>query len=59
MKVAALAMMPAGWFIVLSALVMLKGGGTQGLFVVAGLGVEVLGLIIFGRSHLPSKGGQA
>ncbi|MGD1157292.1 MAG: hypothetical protein ABSA41_15880 [Terriglobia bacterium] len=58
MKVAGLLMMPAGWFIVLAALVLLKAYLMQNLFMSAGVGVEVLGLILFALSHVPSKGGK-
>jgi hypothetical protein len=58
MKVAGLLMMPAGWFIVLTALVLLKAYVVQNLFISAGIGVEVLGLILFTLSHMPSKGGN-
>jgi hypothetical protein len=57
MKAAGLLMLLAGWFIVLTAVVLLKAGVIQNLFIAAGMGVELLGVILFARSHLPSKGG--
>lgn len=51
-------MMPAGWFIVLTALVLLHVSMAQNAFVVAGLGVEILGLVLFTRSHITLKRGR-
>jgi hypothetical protein len=51
MKMTGLLMMPAGWFIVLAALVLLPAFLTQSLFIAAGIGVEILGLVLFTRSH--------
>ena len=45
-------MLLAGWGIVLSAVVLLTSAAPRNGFVLAGVGVEVLGLILFVRSHL-------
>ena len=58
MKITGLLMMPAGWFIVLTALVLLRAFLAQNLFVAAGIGVEIMGLILFARSHLVLKRGN-
>jgi hypothetical protein len=58
MKITGLLMMPAGWFIVLAALVLLRAFLVQHLFVAAGVGVEILGLVLFTRSHLVAKRGN-
>jgi hypothetical protein len=58
MKITGLLMMPAGWFIVLAALVLLRAVVAQHLFVAAGGGVEILGLVLFTRSHLEAKRGN-
>jgi hypothetical protein len=58
MKIVGLLMMPAGWFIVLAALVLLRAVAAQQLFVAAGVGVEILGLVLFARSHLEPKRGH-
>lgn len=58
MKIIGLLMMPAGWFIVLAALVLLRALVAQHLFVAAGVGVEILGLVLFTRSHLEAKRGN-
>jgi len=42
----------AGWLLVLCAVVMLESGGARKTFVAAGMGVEVLGLILAVRAHL-------
>ena len=58
MKITGLLMMPSGWFIVIAALVLLRAAVAQNLFVAAGVGVEILGLVLFTRSHLTSKRGN-
>ncbi|MGA3323084.1 MAG: hypothetical protein ABSF45_01310 [Terriglobia bacterium] len=58
MKITGLLMMPAGWFIVLAALVLLRAVLAQNLFIAAGLGVEILGLILFTRAHFVAKRGN-
>lgn len=58
MKIIGLLMMPAGWLIVLTALVLLRTPLAQSLFVAAGAGVEILGLVLFTRAHLEIKGGS-
>ena len=52
MKITGLLMLPAGWLIVLTALVLLRGFVAQNLFVAAGVGVEIMGLTLFARAHL-------
>jgi hypothetical protein len=51
MKIAGLLLLLAGWFLVLAALVLLKASGPQALFVLAGVGVEVLALALLFRAH--------
>jgi hypothetical protein len=58
MKLTGLLMMPAGWIIVLAALVLLRMSLAQNLFITAGMGVEILGLVLFTRSHLEAKRGN-
>jgi len=57
-KITGLLMMPAGWIIVLSALVLLRAFLALNLFIAAGLGVEILGLVLLTRSHLTAKRGN-
>ncbi len=55
MKIAGFLLLVAGWLRVLSALVLLHGGGARSAFIVAGLAVEVLGLALVFRSHIALK----
>ncbi len=57
MKITGLLLMPAGWIIVLAALVLLRVSLVLNLFIAAGIGVEILGLVLFARSHLISRKG--
>ena len=45
-------MLLAGWLIVVAAMVLLRTISSLAAFVLAGVGVEVLGLILAVRSHL-------
>ena len=58
MKITGLLMMPAGWLIVLAAVVLLRTSLSLNLFIAAGVGVEILGLVLFTRSHLVVKRGN-
>ena len=51
MKLIGVLMMPAGWAIALGAVALLSPGMAQGAFLLAGGGVEVLGLTLLARSH--------
>ncbi|MGC2321841.1 MAG: hypothetical protein WA463_04340 [Terriglobales bacterium] len=52
MKLAGFLLLLAGWGIVLCALAWLPSAGQRTGFVLAGCGVEVLGLVLAVRSHL-------
>jgi len=52
MKLTGFAMLLAGWGIVLAALVLLASEASRAGFVLAGVGVEALGLVFVVRSHL-------
>lgn len=56
MKVAGFLLLLAGWAIVLAALVLLASAPPRAAFVLAGLGVEVLGLVLVIRSHMVPSG---
>ena len=58
MKITGLLLMPAGWVIVLTALVLLRAIAVQNLFVLAGLGVEIMGLVLFTRAHAVTRRGN-
>ena len=51
MKFVGFAMLLAGWFLVLAAIVLLTSPPSRGAFVLAGIAVESLGLILAFRAH--------
>jgi hypothetical protein len=51
MKLAGFLLLLAGWGIVLAALGLLASGVPQNCFVIAGVAVEILGLVLVMRSH--------
>ena len=52
MRVAGFLLLLAGWGLVLAALVLLAADTPRVSFVLAGVGVEALGLVLVVRSHL-------
>ena len=52
MKLAAFLLLLAGWVVVIFALVLLRSAAQRTVFVLAGLGVEILGLVIAMQSHV-------
>jgi hypothetical protein len=58
MKTAGLLLLFAGFAIVMSALVLLSSNAFRSMFVVAGLAVQLLGLILTIRSHLTLAEGR-
>lgn len=52
MKLLGFLLLLAGWGIVVAALALLHGGGVSG-FITAGFAIEVLGLVLVLRAHLP------
>ena len=55
MKLAGLLLLGSGWVIVLAALPLLAELGMRTAFVLAGEAVEILGLVLLIRSHLPAN----
>jgi hypothetical protein len=55
MRLAGFLLLPAGWGLVIAALILLAASGPRAAFVLAGLGVEVLGLILLMRSYMPPR----
>lgn len=55
MKFLGFLLLVAGWLLVLSALALLAGGGPRAAFVLAGVGVEILGLVIVVRAHMAGE----
>ena len=56
MKLVSFVLLLAGWALVLSAIVLLGSEVPRNAFVLAGCGVEILGLVLAFRSHLMVKG---
>ena len=52
MKLAGFLLLLSGWFLVLGAIILLPSPVPRTGFVLAGVGVEVLGLVLAARSHL-------
>ena len=55
LKPAGFFLLVMGWILVLSAVVLLKQEAARGGFVLAGLGVEALGLVLVVRAHVAPK----
>jgi hypothetical protein len=56
MKLAGFLLLLAGWLLVLSAVVLLAAPSPRAAFVLAGVAVEVLGLVLVVRTHLLPRG---
>lgn len=52
MKLAGFLLLLAGWVLVLAAIALLGAAGPRSAFLLAGTGVELLGLVLVARSHL-------
>jgi len=48
--------MVAGWAIVLAAVILLSTEGARTAFILAGIGVEVIGLVLVIRAHPAPRG---
>ena len=59
MKMAGFLLLVAGWLLALCAVVLLRAPGPRGAFVFAGMGVEVLALVLIFRAHGLPRGGRA
>jgi hypothetical protein len=53
MKIAGFLLLLTGWLLVLAAVVLLAAPASRSAFVLAGVGVEILGLWLVFRAHLP------
>lgn len=58
MKLLGFFLLFAGWILVISALVMLRQITPRTVFVLAGISVEIVGLVLVARSHLILRGGE-
>jgi hypothetical protein len=52
MRLVGFLLLVAGWGLVLAALGMLKADASRNAFVLAGVAVELLGLVLLARAHL-------
>jgi len=52
MKFTGFLMLVAGWVIVLASMPLLSSMKSRTIFVLAGLGVEIIGLVLVVRSHV-------
>jgi hypothetical protein len=59
MKLAGFFLLFAGWSILVVAIAILPSQATRAIFVVAGLLVEILGLILVARFHRQPTGDRA
>jgi hypothetical protein len=56
MRAVGFLLLPAGWFLVLAAVVLFAGPASRAAFVFIGIAVQALGLVFFFRSHsIPRK----
>ena len=51
MKILGLLLLVSGGVIVIGALALLSTGISRTVFLLSGIGVETVGLVLFGRSH--------
>jgi hypothetical protein len=58
MKLAAFLLLLVGWFLVVTAVVLLKVEGPRNVFVAAGVGVELLGFGLAFKAHLTPEPGR-
>ena len=56
MRIAGLLLLLAGWGITVESLRLLPPGVGRNAFVLAGVGVEVVGLVLVARSHVRPRG---
>jgi hypothetical protein len=55
MRIPGFMLLLSGWALTLAALGMLAAPGARGAFVLVAMAVEILGLVLVFRSHLPPK----
>lgn len=58
MKIAGFLLMVAGWVLAILAVILLRTETPRGLFVLAGLGVQVVGLVLVFRAYPLPRGGR-
>jgi hypothetical protein len=58
MRLVGFLLMPSGWIIVLTALALLPASPARVAFTLAGMFVQMLGLIVVIRSHASARGDE-
>ena len=58
MKILGFLLLITGWLLVISALAILAQETARGVFVIAGLGVEITGLVLVIRAHPKARGAE-
>lgn len=58
MKIAGLLLLVAGWLLVVLAAALLRTEAARAVFMLAGIGVQVLGLVLVFRGHPLPRGGH-
>jgi hypothetical protein len=58
MRLSGFLLLASGWIIVLAAVVLLPSSPSQAAFLLAGIGVQLLGLTLVVRSHLIQRGDE-
>ncbi|HEX7728131.1 MAG TPA: hypothetical protein VF392_03770 [Terracidiphilus sp.] len=58
MKFAGLAVMPAGFFLVLAAVLLFPSPLPRAVFILCGIAVELAGLAVAIRGNMPARGGR-
>jgi hypothetical protein len=55
LKIAGFLLMLAGWAIAVTAVLLLRASVAKTAFVLAGVGIEVLGFVLVARAHVPRR----
>ncbi len=55
LRIAGILLMVAGWILMLAAIIMLNSLPARTAFSLAGLAVEILGLVLLARTHIPKR----
>lgn len=58
MKIAGFLLLIAGWLLGILAVVLLRTEASKGAFVLAGVGVQILALVLLFRAHPAPRGGR-
>lgn len=56
MKIAGFVLLVAGWLLVILAVVLLRSEPSRAAFVLAGMGVQILALVLVFRAHRSTRG---